>query len=230
VNINYTFAPKANQLEDVLFFEPEPVIEYLSTSRKGTEILKCPAFLDYYKNTYLIKAPMDLTFTAAKTHIECSNSYPQEYLEKLLSNRYEPASLYSTISLTWYYMFYSDESVMLEVVPPVWHKNKFQNNINICGAAFNISKWYRPLDFAFEIIDDSQPIVIKRGDPLYYVRFSTTDKVKLIKQETSEKVENLSRMCTGIKNYMPGNSMHKNYSLMQKIIDKFKPKRCPFKW
>ena len=230
MNINYTFAPKANQLEDVLFFEPETVIDYLSTSRKGTEILKCPAFLDYYKNTYLIKAPMDLTFTATKSHIECSNSYPQEYLEDILTNRHESASLYSTISLTWYYMFYSDKSVMLEVVPPVWHKNKFQNNINVIGATFDISKWYRPLEFAFEIIDDTQPIVIKRGDPLYYVRFSTTDKVKLVKQKTSEKVEDLIRMCTEIKKYMPSNSMHKNYSLMQKIIDKFKPKRCPFKW
>ena len=62
------------------------------------------------------------------------------------------------------------------------------------------------------------------------MRFSTTDKVKLVKQKTSEKVEDLIRMCTGIKDYMPHNSMHKNYSLMHKIIDKFKPKKCPFKW
>ena len=173
---------------------------------------------------------MDLTLTVTKSHIECPNSYPQGYLEDILTNRYEPASLYSTISLTWYYMFYSDKSVMLEVVPPVWHKNKFQNNVNIIGATFDISKWYRPLEFAFEIIDDTQPIVIKRGDPLYYVRFSTVDKVKLVKQETTKKIEALSAMCTQLKNYIPNNSMSKNYSLMHKIIDKFKPKRCPFKW
>lgn len=229
MNINYTFAPKANQLEDAIFFEPEPIIDYLSTNRKGTEILKCPAFLDYYKNTYLIKAPIDLTFTVSGSHIDCQNLYPQDYLEKIFLNRHQPENLYSTVSLAWYYMFYSNESVMIEVIPPTWHKNSFQNNINVIGATFDISKWYRPLEFAFEIIDDTQPIVIKRGDPLYYVRFNTLEKVKLVKQETSEKIEELSVMCTGLKTFIPNNSMRKNYSLMHKLINKFKSKKCPFK-
>lgn len=229
MNINYTFAPKANQLEDVIFFEPEPIINYLSTSRKGTKILKCPAFLDYYKNTYLIKAPIDLTFKISGSHIDCQNLYPQDYLEKIFTNRYQPENLYSTVSLSWYYMFYSDKSVMIEVIPPVWHKNKLQNNINVIGATFDISQWYRPLEFAFEIIDDTQPIVIKRGDPLYYVKFNTLDKVKLDKQESTKKIEELIIMCTQLKDYIPNNSMRKNYSLMHKLIDKFKPKKCPFK-
>lgn len=229
MNINYTFAPKANQLEDVIFFEPEPIIDYLSTSRKGTKILKCPAFLDYYKNTYLIKAPIDLTFKISGSHINCQNLYPQDYLEKIFTNRYQPENLYSTVSLSWYYMFYSDKSVMIEVIPPVWHKNKLQNNINVIGATFDISKWYRPLEFAFEIIDDTQPIVIKRGDPLYYVKFNTLDKVKLDRQESTKKIEELIIMCTQLKDYIPNNSMRKNYSLMHKLIDKFKPKKCPFK-
>lgn len=229
MNINYTFAPKANQLEDVIFFEPEPIINYLSTSRKGTKILKCPAFLDYYKNTYLIKAPIDLTFKISGSHIDCQNLYPQDYLERIFNNRHQPENLYSTVSLAWYYMFYSNKSVMIEVIPPVWHKNKLQNNINIIGATFDISKWYRPLEFAFEIIDDTQPIVIKRGDPLYYVKFNTLDKVKLNRQESTKKIEELIIMCTQLKDYIPNNSMHKNYSLMHKLIDKFKPKKCPFK-
>ncbi len=229
MNINYTFAPKANQLEDVIFFEPEPVIDYLSTSRKGTKILKCPAFLDYYKNTYLIKAPIDLTFKISGSHIDCQNLYPQDYLKKIFSNRHQPENLYSTVSLAWYYMFYSNKSVMIEVIPPVWHKNKLQNNINIIGATFDISKWYRPLEFAFEIIDDTQLIVIKRGDPLYYVKFNTLDKIKLDRQESTKKIEELIIMCTQLKNYIPNNSMRKNYSLMHKLIDKFKPKKCLFK-
>lgn len=229
MNINYTFAPKANQLEDVLFFEPEPIIDYLATSRKGTQILKCPAFLDYYKNTYLIKAPVDLTFTVSGSHIDCQNSYPQDYLEKIFTNRYQIENLYSTVSLSWYYMFYSDQSTMIEVIPPVWHKNNFQNNINVIGATFDISKWYRPLEFAFEIIDNTQPIVIKRGDPLYYVKFNTLDKVKLVKQETTKKIEDIIIMCTQLKNYTPNNSMRNNYSLLHKIINKFKTKKCPFK-
>ena len=118
---------------------------------------------------------------------------------------------------------------MIEVIPPVWHKNNFQNNINVIGATFDISKWYRPLEFAFEIIDNTQPIVIKRGDPLYYVKFNTLDKVKLVKQETTKKIEDIIIMCTQLKNYTPNNSMRNNYSLLHKIINKFKTKKCPFK-
>jgi hypothetical protein len=230
MNINYIFAPKINELEEVFFFEPEPIIDYLATSRKGNQILKCPAFLDYYKNTYLIKAPMDLTLNISGSQVTCQQSYPADYLNLLIMNRTEERSKISMLQILWNYTFYSNDSVMVEVLPPTWHKNSFQNNINVLGATFDISKWARPLNFAFEIIDDTKPIVIKRGDPLYYVRFNTLNKVKLVKQEPTKEIENLIMMCVNVKSYSSNNSMQKNYSLMKRIIDKLKPKSCPFRW
>ena len=230
MKINYVFAPKINELEEVFFFEPESVIDYLSTSRKKNEILKCPAFLDYYKNTYLIKAPIDITLNISNSMINCLQGLPADYLNMIVTNRFKEGDLHFTSSLAWFYTFYSKESVMIEVIPPTWHKNSFQNNINLITATFDISKWVRPLEFAFEVIDDTKPLVIKRGDPLYYIRFNTLDKVKLIKQEPTKELENLISMCLSVKAYSPKHSMEKNYSFMKKMIDKLKPKRCPFRW
>ena len=36
---------------------------------------------------------------------------------------------------------------------------------------FNLSSWCRPISLGVRLVDDKKPIIIKRGDPLYKIRF-----------------------------------------------------------
>ena len=105
-------------------------------------------------------------------------------------------------------------------------------NINVICGKFDISKWIRPTDFAFEIIDTSQVMQFRRGDPLFYVRFNTNKKVNLVRTDLTQDMLNVVRAQVGIKKYVPGNSMEKNYEYAQSWIDfnkdKIFGKKCPF--
>jgi hypothetical protein len=134
------------------------------------------------------------------------------------------------------YLFYCDKSIIIEEMPSLMHKNDFLNNTRVIGGKFDISKWYRPIEYAFEIIDDKVPLIIKRGDPLYYIRFITDKDVNLIQTYEYENnyVQKFSSNCVNIKNFIKGNTLQKNYSIVSDYLESIKKKifpkksKCPF--
>jgi hypothetical protein len=130
--------------------------------------------------------------------------------------------------------FCANESVTLTVMPAFLHKNKFLNNINVIPGEFDISKWFRPCDFAFEIIDDSQELTFKRGDPLYYIKFNTNKKIKFTRMEITPDLIKSAFAFINLKNIISGNTMEKNYQIAEEYIKLLKNKifgkksKCPF--
>ena len=68
-------------------------------------------------------------------------------------------------------------------------------NLKLITGKFDISQWVRPLNCAFEIKNQHQEIVIKRGDPLAIIAFYSNkinDTYKLKKIKPSKELINLS--------------------------------------
>jgi hypothetical protein len=68
-------------------------------------------------------------------------------------------------------------------------------NLKLITGKFDISQWVRPLNCAFEIKNQHQEIVIKRGDPLAIIAFYSNkinDTYKLKKIKPSQELINLS--------------------------------------
>jgi len=231
---------------DILYFEPEPAFKtFIDERNKTSNILKCPAFQDYYKNCFIIRSPLDLIITIKKSKdgfkYVATDRYDQEFFDAFIKDRIRDEgnnNNFPMISLLYAYLFYSSESVILEQMSPSMHKNEFLNNTRLICGKFNIGKWIRPLDYAFEIIDDTKPLVIKRGDPLYYIRFLTDKDVNFVKVLHSDDLyKNLMQAVqssTRVKQYVPGNTLEKNYQIAENYIKTinqrfFKKKsKCPF--
>ena len=222
--------------ENFVFFQPINLLaDLIKTRTNSTRYLKCPAFQDYYKNTFIIKSPVDIKLNINKDgenfHINSPNN-TQEFFDRFIHVRHDENKLYLTLSIQIQYVFISKDSVMVEVLPTNFHNTSFRGNINLIGGTFDISKWYRPVDFTFEVIDGCNTIDIKRGDPLMYVRFNTNNKVKLEEQEYNEELIQTVNACLDTKYYKPNNTMQENYNIAEKVINKIKNKLfkgCPFK-
>lgn len=222
------------------YFEPEPVIKSVLHSRgNDLEYLKCPSFQNYYHNTFLIRCPVDLTIFI-QTNPDGSKSiglkeFDQQFFDTHIHPRFNQNSTNSMLSIDFLYLFYSEESVILEQSSAAMESTAFVKNTVQVPGEYDISKWIRAMGCAFEIIDDTKPIELKRGDPLYYVKFRTDKKVNLVRVDQSDTLEKLESSCSKLKKYVEKNSLEENYKSAESLInfhkmELFKKKSCPFKF
>lgn len=76
------------------------------------------------------------------------------------------------------------------------------------GGWWNLSDWPRPNGIAIEFRDESKPIVIKRGDPLYRMAFyqehNLNAKFDLVKETPSDELLKQAQTRVNIKHMFPG--------------------------
>ena len=239
INVHYAL-PFINMNEswvNVAFFKPEPLIKLLISERnKDVLYLKCPSFQEYYKNCYVIKCPFDLTLTVEYVNGQKTlrtHEYGQDFFDNFIHTRFSDSTVHTMLTVNVADTFFSDESVTVELLPPFMHKTEVNNNVNVIVGAFDISKWVRPVEWAVEMIDDTKPLKLKRGDPLYYVRFVTKDKINLIKEVDNEQIFKVSNACVTLKKYIPNKGLNYLYETASPYISAFKLKffkqsKCPF--
>lgn len=227
-----------SELNEFSLVPLESVLKDVTNNRQALYI-KCPAFTDYYKNCFLVRAPFDIDIEVKKNnegikYFSLKNS-TQEFCNSYIVDRNKINSLFSMMSIEWGYVFYSEKSVFIEQIPAILHMHEadFLKNIMLIQGTFDISKWYRPLHYAFEIIDDTKPIVIKRGDPLFYVRFRTDDKINLVYDIDNVYADKVTRACGFVKRNFIQNTMEKNYEIASNLIKNlrskiFRKSKCPF--
>jgi len=235
MKINYCPVPatKYEKWPNILYYEPTPLLNELIKQRnKDTAYFKCPAYIEYYKNVYVIKSPIDITFnitqdiSADSKYIQIKE-YNQEFFDNYIFVRDAKHNSKTLITYNIQYLFYSDEEVDIEVLNAFEHKSDFINNVSVVQGKFDISKWIRPVECAFTVHDDNKEMKIKRGDPLYYVRFNTNKNIKLNKVEYTKEVEDIVESLLQVKNFLFNNSMKTNYELAKNYINS-KKKKCPF--
>ena len=229
----------AISMSNTTWFDPEPALNYLiKNADKSSLQFQCPAFIDYFKNTYVIKCPVDLDISIKNTNGSrelFTNNYNQFFCDNFLTKLGQVETKYFKFSLNVSYIMYSDESIIMEQMPIIMIHDLTETYKNMClvPGIFDISKWIRPLSASYEVFDDTKQVSFKRGDPLYFVRFRTDKKINLIRTEITEELSNVVDSCVLRKNLIQGSSLDDNYksakSLLNLYKDKlFKRKKCPF--
>ena len=225
---------------NVGYFEPEPVFKHIISQRDNdVEYLKCPAFQKYYSNTFLIRSPVDLELTISRDSegrkILTTKNFNQKFYNDHIFPRMAQNKVFSMFSVEFSYIFYSENSVILEMIPANMEKTAFVQNTNLIPGEFDISKWIRPVSPAFEVVDDSQTLKISRGDPLYYIRFNSDKKVNLVRIKQDDTIEKVEKACSRLKFFVPKNSLEENYEVAKSLINLYKDqlikkKKCPFRF
>ena len=217
---------------DILAFEPEPLLKHVISMRsKDTEYLKCPAFRDYCKNTFVMKSPIDYSLEVVddgekkflKSMHQDQKFFDEFVLSKFVEDRQKQKGPLNDTCTLFEFNFgtlvYSKESVIVEQIPSSFAKNTWHHNINLIPARFDISKWIRPFVCAYEIFDDKIPIVIRRGDPLFYMRFVTERNVKLKRVNFNEDLDYLMKNCLSRKDFESNSTMEENYEAAKPLIN-----------
>ena len=218
---------------DALFIEPINFLKYLtSEDKRKSRYLQCPAFTDFFKNTFLILSPIDITIRCNKKEgtlrINGPEGINQEFFDELIFDRKLDINiehdkyLLSIIGISM--TFFSEKSIEMELLP-TFMAHTDSRNFNVIPGKFNIGKWIRPIEFVFEFIDDEAPVIIKRGDPLFTIRFSPDDNSKVELQRHFQlnisKYRAVASSLVAVKRFLPKLSLQQAYKLAEPIIKLF---------
>jgi hypothetical protein len=90
-------------------------------------------------------------------------------------------------------------------VPPFTHYPKHPWPGLLIGGRFPIHVWPRHLMWAFEWYEPGKELLLRRGDPWFYVRFETEDPsrpVKLVEAEMTEPLRHYLDSISTVTNYV----------------------------
>jgi hypothetical protein len=230
-----------SEWQHVAIQPPEPAYKSIAADLPNSDILPCPGITSYFKNTFLVSCPVDITITV-KPNIKAvsleGSGYDQKFYREWVITR--PNDFANPdrpiVTLGPKLVFVADEDVILESLPAMMHDSPALRNIHVIPATYNIHRWVRPVDFTFEVLDPTQPLVFKRGDPLFYIRFIDPKDRKIELERIALDNELLKTMygMVVLKNYVKNVKLNKLYEMAHDWIKNKtwlpKKKRCPFHW
>lgn len=217
---------------DVLFEEPKPFLAELRKHHPSSDILRCSSVIEYYKNAFVVCAPFDMTISARRMGVDIEVS-----IKELDQTAFEDSVVLrkdGSISVPPSMLFMADEPVILESLPLTLLRSKSLQNLVWASGEFDISKWMRPCDCTFYLLDESRPAVIYRGDPLFVVRFKPQSgaRVKLKRVALTEEMLTAATSCTRAKEWAKHIPLTSLYSVAASFLASLgfgpKKRKCPF--
>lgn len=215
--------------EELLVTDPIPVLKFYQENESAT-FRKCPAYINYYKNTFVVCSPIDCEIEINKEKGWANIIEPKNLPKSRLNPRFgdENESPYPIFSLRINRLLVttSHKDVYVEQTEPVLEWDR-ATDIRVIAGNFNISKWVRPLELAFEQKTKNVKVVVKRGQPLYYMRFITSDPddiVVLNKIEMTKDIFDDAQRCLAVKEFTSNSSLKYLYELRAKFMERFNGK------
>lgn len=234
------FSANASKWLELTLLDPAPALPEIIKDREvghPKHFTRCPAFQEYYKNTYVIKCPIDMDITYDKDkRLILVDPQEQHFVNDNISLRNDSIGEGDSflMSFTIGYVFIADDDCEVELKPASMHDSDFVNKTRLINGAFNVGKWYRPIEIAFEIKSDKEVIKIKRGDALAYVKFTPKDDSKVRIEQKSFPTETVEavRACLFAKEANNKLPLKLLYELSERVKSKlwFNKGRCPFTW
>ena len=205
-----------NEKSSVIWGAPEPVRQQ-SQSQAVKSVGVCPAVIEFDRRHFVIPCPIDVHMRLAigsdgtlnvSNMLGDKSPVRQGQLNQMLvfmpQNEWRHPQR-PVIQVATPYLFVSDDPVTINQFPPFLHYGAAPRpGVQLCGR-FPIDVWPRHIMWAFEWHDLSKDLILKRGEPWFYVRFEGGDpaaQVRLIEAEMTKDLESYLASITDVTNYV----------------------------
>ncbi len=201
----------------VIYFPPERVRSVEVNRKHAKSASRCPAIINMESRYFMIRVPFDmhLRFVRDKNGkptlrnvLGDASPVRANVLRKKLHITSETewrTKDRPTIQVSLPYLFITDEPTYMTQVAAFMHYPETPQPGTIFGGRFPIHNWPRPLMWAFEWHDTSQDLILKRGNPWFYVQFETTPQdraVSLIEAELTPELAQYLEHISASVNYV----------------------------
>jgi len=170
----------------IIWNDPKPVRPEPFKNPIAKSVTQCPAVVDFDRRYFVIDCPIDLHMRLSMKDGEIGitnmlwdkSPIRPEALAQMVFFQPQPEWRHPdrpVLQLMTNFIFVSDDPLYIDQYPPFLHYNPvLRPGVQISGR-FPIDIWPRPLSWAFEWYDTSKDLILKRGEPLFYVGFEGPD-------------------------------------------------------
>lgn len=201
----------------VMYDAPERLIQRPPNRGHAKSAARCPAVVQMESRYFVVRCPFDLHLgfgrdDKGKAHLVnragAASPIRSNKLNEVLTLVAEHEWRFPdrpTVQLSLPYCFVADEPVYVTQVGTFAHYRADPLPGTIFGGRFPIDIWPRPIMWAFEWHDTTKDIVLRRGEPLFYVQFEgdgADRPIQLVETvRTPELAEYLEKI-SGVVNYV----------------------------
>lgn len=165
----------------IIFFPPERVSRAKAGKPHAKSAGRCPAILDVESRYFRIRCPYDMHLKfhrddggkpVLKNALGDQSPIRAKQLSKivhLVPEKEWRSPDKPILQIIAPYIFLADEPVQLTQLPPVMDYLPRPIPGMVIAGRLPIDVWPRPLNWAFEWHDTKQDLVLRRGDPWFYV-------------------------------------------------------------
>lgn len=188
----------------------------------------CPAVIDTESRSFEVPCPVDLNLGLRRNDKGELNLVDHSGTQGTLNRKQLSNMVHLIGHLRWRspdkpivqisapYRFLADEQVWMSQLPTYGHYRKEPLPGLMLGGRFPIHIWPRSLMWAFEWHDISKPLILRRGEPWFYVRFEASDPSRPLRLVEAEMTTELRAYCSGldgVTNYV--NQTYQLFSVAQ---------------
>jgi hypothetical protein len=201
----------------VLFDAPERLGAREAGRGHAKSAARCPAVIQMESRYFVVSCPYDLRIGFARdakgkaalvNRAGAASPVRAGKLGEILSLVAEAEWRHPerpTVQMVLPYCFIADEPVYLTQLGCFAHYRADPLPGTIFGGRFPVHVWPRPLMWAFEWHDTGRDIVLKRGEPLFYVQFEAAGPeraVQLVEAERTAELAAYVEKLSGVVNYV----------------------------
>jgi hypothetical protein len=220
----------------IIWDAPRPMRPEAPKNVIAKSVTQCPAVLDFDSRFFVIPSPIDL-------HLRLSTADGELGITNMLFDKspIRPNALAQMVAFQpqpeWRhpdrpvlqmltsYVFVSDDPLYINQYPPFLHYSAATRPGVQINGRFPVDIWPRAIQWAFEWHDMSKDLILKRGEPLFYVQFEGPDpsaRVRMIEAKRTPELVSFIDSITGVTEWVS-----QTYSLFKNARER-RPERLLF--
>ncbi len=201
----------------VLYDPPERVAIRPPNRGHAKSASRCPAVIQLESRYFMVKCPFDLHIGFQRddkgravlvNRAGAASPVRTAKLNEVLTLVNEAEWRFPdrpTVQLQLPYCFIADEMAYVTQLDAFAHYRPTPLPGTIFGGRFPVSLWPRPLMWAFEWHEPAKDLILRRGDPLFYVQFEGMDPsrpVQVVEAERTPELLAYLEKLSGVVNYV----------------------------
>ena len=203
---------------------PTSALSRFMTSVKEPTVIGCPAIKKSLSNVYELHSLYSYNFKIEGDTLQ-SDVYDQNFYESHVVVRSLPERIFS---FNMKFIFFTEEDSLLMTgnIPPYLENNNITKRCIPIPGAFDIGKWFRPVEFGFILKPEYDTFIIENDEIYQYVQFHTESKINLVQFYPSAEIGDLLKATDSSRDYRRSISnlsyFYKSFKLKDKILKEIK--------
>lgn len=201
-------ASKSESDWTILYEDPVTVFDDLIKNRtpEKNSMFYCPSFRDHASRTLVWKNPITTSFA-----IEEDGSLTRKSRSSIALVKERDPSIKNNalFSYNLNIIFFAEDDLNMTLTAPYFHKNDSYNFGAIVCGTMNVAKWFRPINFEYNLWEGTKEFTLNEGEPIAYTSFDRD--IELHRFVLTEDMEKIAHMCATANSWEKKIPLYKRY-------------------